>query len=94
MSTYSAHVDRHNARVNVLFLLLIDRDLAAMDENAASACFHALLVYLEELRNRSVQENNILQGPDYPGMRQYLLVGQTCCYGELNCTDHYIKHLL
>uniref|UniRef100_G3NDV7 Signal transducer and activator of transcription 1b n=1 Tax=Gasterosteus aculeatus TaxID=69293 RepID=G3NDV7_GASAC len=50
-----------------------DWDLAAMDENAASACFHALLVYLEELRNRSVQENNILQGPDYPGMRQYLL---------------------
>lgn len=50
-----------------------DWDLAAVDENAASSCFYALLMCLAEQWNRSVQENNILQGPDYPGMKDYLL---------------------
>ncbi|XP_038575494.1 signal transducer and activator of transcription 1-alpha/beta-like [Micropterus salmoides] len=50
-----------------------DWDLAAVDENMASTCFHALLVYLEEQRKRSVQDNTILQGPDFPGMKDYLL---------------------
>ncbi|XP_054471638.1 signal transducer and activator of transcription 1-alpha/beta-like [Anoplopoma fimbria] len=50
-----------------------DWDLAAVDENKARTCFHALLVSLEELRNRSVQQNNILLGPDFPGMQDYLL---------------------
>lgn len=45
-----------------------------MDRNKAMACFRELLVYLEEQWNRSVQEKNILQGPDLPGMRDYLLV--------------------
>ncbi|XP_068561187.1 signal transducer and activator of transcription 1-alpha/beta-like [Cebidichthys violaceus] len=50
-----------------------DWDSAAVDENKASTCFHVLLVYLEELWNCSVQENNILQGPDFSGMKDYLL---------------------
>lgn len=66
--------------MKVHFLLICLRDLAAVDENMASTCFHALLVYLEEQRKRSVQDNTILQGPDFPGMKDYLLVGRTCCY--------------
>lgn len=50
-----------------------------MDENKASACFHALLVYLEEQWNRSIQENNILQAPDFAGMQDYLVVGEMRC---------------
>lgn len=49
-----------------------------MDENKARVCFQTLLVYLEEQWNRSVREKSILQGPDFSGMRDYLLVGQTC----------------
>nr|XP_046259973.1 signal transducer and activator of transcription 1-alpha/beta-like isoform X2 [Scatophagus argus] len=51
-----------------------DWDLAAVDENRAAMCFQALLVYLEEQWNRSLEESNILQGPDYSGMREYLLM--------------------
>ncbi|KAI9535049.1 hypothetical protein NQZ68_007137, partial [Dissostichus eleginoides] len=51
----------------------LDWDLAAGDENAASTCFHALLEDLQEQWIRSVQENMLLQGPDYTGMRDYLL---------------------
>uniref|UniRef100_H3DKH4 Signal transducer and activator of transcription n=1 Tax=Tetraodon nigroviridis TaxID=99883 RepID=H3DKH4_TETNG len=47
--------------------------LAASDENEANACFHSLLDYLEEQWKRSVQEHSILQGPDFAGMRAYLL---------------------
>lgn len=50
-----------------------------MDENKANTCLRALLMFLDEQWNRSVQENNILQGPDFRGMKDYLLVGQTCC---------------
>ncbi|XP_070831734.1 signal transducer and activator of transcription 1-alpha/beta-like [Chaetodon trifascialis] len=51
----------------------LDWDSAAVDENRASACFRTLVVNLDELWSRSVLENNILQGPDFPGMRDYLL---------------------
>ncbi|XP_072252610.1 signal transducer and activator of transcription 1b [Leuresthes tenuis] len=50
-----------------------DWDLTAVDENRAHTCFHALLEYLEEQWNRSVQDNNILQGPDFQGMKVYLI---------------------
>lgn len=50
------------------------RHVAAMNEDQASACFFSLLDYLEGQRKRSVQENNMLQGPDFAGMRAYLLV--------------------
>ncbi|TDH07208.1 hypothetical protein EPR50_G00121170 [Perca flavescens] len=50
-----------------------DWDAAAVDENKASMCFHVLLVYLEEQWKHSVQENNILQGPDFSWMKDYLL---------------------
>ncbi|XP_051260841.1 signal transducer and activator of transcription 1-alpha/beta [Dicentrarchus labrax] len=50
-----------------------DWDSAADDENKARTCFNALLEYLEEQWNRSIQENNILQGPDFPGIRDYLM---------------------
>ncbi|XP_028249682.1 signal transducer and activator of transcription 1-alpha/beta-like isoform X2 [Parambassis ranga] len=46
---------------------------AAVDENKAKTCFHAFLLCLEEQWNRSVQENNILQGPDFSGMKDYLV---------------------
>lgn len=80
MIPHLAHTHTHSLWINVHFLLLCFRDSAAADENKACTCFHALLVYLEEQWNRSVQENNILKGPDFSGMRDYLLVGQTCCY--------------
>ncbi|XP_070770333.1 signal transducer and activator of transcription 1-alpha/beta-like [Enoplosus armatus] len=50
-----------------------DWSLAAVDEKHASTCLHALLVSLDEQWNRSLQENNILQGPDFPGMKNHLL---------------------
>uniref|UniRef100_A0A3P9NH28 STAT transcription factor protein interaction domain-containing protein n=1 Tax=Poecilia reticulata TaxID=8081 RepID=A0A3P9NH28_POERE len=39
---------------------------------ASAACFCALLQHLEEQWRRSVQENAILQGPDFPRMRAYI----------------------
>ncbi|XP_030283751.1 signal transducer and activator of transcription 1-alpha/beta-like [Sparus aurata] len=50
-----------------------DWDSAAVDENKANTCLRALLMFLDEQWNRSVQENNILQGPDFRGMKDYLL---------------------
>ncbi|KAM4558661.1 signal transducer and activator of transcription 1-like isoform 2-T2 [Odontesthes bonariensis] len=50
-----------------------DWDYTAVDENRARTCFHALLEYLEEQWNRSVQHSNILQGPDFQGMKDYLI---------------------
>ncbi|XP_073329810.1 signal transducer and activator of transcription 1-alpha/beta-like [Pagrus major] len=50
-----------------------DWDSAAVDENEANTCFRALLMFLDEQWDRSVQENNILQGPDFQGMKDYLL---------------------
>uniref|UniRef100_UPI0037E7FF48 signal transducer and activator of transcription 1-alpha/beta-like isoform X2 n=1 Tax=Semicossyphus pulcher TaxID=241346 RepID=UPI0037E7FF48 len=50
-----------------------DWDLAAVDENKARTCFQALLVYLEEQWNCCVLENNMLQGPDFQGMKVYML---------------------
>ncbi|XP_030614834.1 signal transducer and activator of transcription 1-alpha/beta-like [Archocentrus centrarchus] len=50
-----------------------DWDSAAVDENRARTCFQALLVFLEEQWKRSIQENIILQGPDFSSMRDYLL---------------------
>ncbi|KAM4730621.1 signal transducer and activator of transcription 1-like isoform 2-T2 [Anableps anableps] len=43
-----------------------DWESAAVDENAAKTRFHALL---EHLWSRSIQENNILQGPNFSRMR-------------------------
>ncbi|XP_014828981.1 PREDICTED: signal transducer and activator of transcription 1-like isoform X2 [Poecilia mexicana] len=50
-----------------------DWSSAAVNENAAAACFCALLQHLEEQWHRSVQENSILQGPDFPRMRAYIV---------------------
>lgn len=50
------------------------RVLAAADEPTAHICFHVLLVYLEEQWRLCVQQNQILQRPDYSGMRDFLLV--------------------
>ncbi|XP_032386112.1 signal transducer and activator of transcription 1-alpha/beta isoform X2 [Etheostoma spectabile] len=49
-----------------------DWDAAAVDVNKASACLHVLLVYLEEEWSRSVQAN-ILDGPNFQLMKDYLL---------------------
>ncbi|KAK5861493.1 hypothetical protein PBY51_022886 [Eleginops maclovinus] len=51
----------------------LDWDSAAGKENEAFTCFHALLRDLQERFTRSVQENSLLQGPDYNGMKEYLL---------------------
>lgn len=64
-------------QLNLLFLCI--RDSAAVDEHRARTCFQALLVFLEEQWYRSVQENNILQGPDFSRMKDYLLVEQIWC---------------
>ena len=62
-----------------IFLLLCFRDSAAVDVNKAGACFRALLQDLEQQWNRFAQESNILHGPDFPGIKNYLLVGKTSC---------------
>ncbi|KAM7407848.1 hypothetical protein PAMA_003557 [Pampus argenteus] len=49
-----------------------DWDSAAVDENKANTCFHVLVASLEEQWNRCVQENHILQGPDFLGFRSHL----------------------
>lgn len=66
--------------LNLLFLCI--RDSAAVDEHRARTCFQALLVFLQEQWYRSVQENNILQGPDFSRMKDYLLVGQMMLCAE------------
>lgn len=53
-----------------------------MNENAAAECFCALLQQLEEQWRRSVQENAILQGPDFPKMRAYMVVRRSRCSGQ------------
>ncbi|KAM9363983.1 signal transducer and activator of transcription 1-like [Pholidichthys leucotaenia] len=50
-----------------------DWDLAATDETRAIGCFQVMLVYLEEEWNRSMQEKNILEGPDFSLMKDVLL---------------------
>ncbi|KAM9850499.1 signal transducer and activator of transcription 1-alpha/beta-like isoform 2-T2 [Aulostomus maculatus] len=50
-----------------------DWDSAAEDGNKARTCFSALLQNLEEQWNVSVQENKILQGPNFPGMKDDIL---------------------
>lgn len=50
-----------------------DWDSAAVNENKAAACLNALLVYLEEQWNHFLLDTNVLQGPDFVGMRDYLL---------------------
>ncbi|XP_038155475.1 signal transducer and activator of transcription 1-alpha/beta-like [Cyprinodon tularosa] len=49
-----------------------DWDSAAVDEEAARGCFQGLLEHLMDQWKRSVQENNILQGPNFSGMRDCL----------------------
>lgn len=50
---------------------------ASVDDLKAKTCFDSLLNSLEEEWGRCVKDNNILQGPDLPGIKEYLLVGQT-----------------
>lgn len=49
-----------------------DWDSAAGDEDKARTCFNALLVYLDEQWMRSLQENTILQGPNFSQMKHNL----------------------
>lgn len=53
-----------------------------MNENEAAACFYALLQQLEEQWRRSVQENAILQGPDFPRMRAFMVVRRSRRSGQ------------
>ncbi|MEQ2303363.1 hypothetical protein AMECASPLE_016051 [Ameca splendens] len=46
---------------------------AAVDENAARTCFQALLEHLQDQWTHSIQENNILQGPNFSGMKDYVM---------------------
>ncbi|XP_076012020.1 signal transducer and activator of transcription 1-alpha/beta-like [Genypterus blacodes] len=49
-----------------------DWDLAALDEQEARNRFHELLVHLGQQQILSVQQNNILQGPDFGRIKDYL----------------------
>ncbi|XP_024141705.1 signal transducer and activator of transcription 1-alpha/beta [Oryzias melastigma] len=51
-----------------------DWDSAAVDENKAVMCLCALLNHLEEQRNLMLQGRNILLGPDFSWMNNYLLM--------------------
>ncbi|XP_061698246.1 signal transducer and activator of transcription 4 [Syngnathoides biaculeatus] len=46
---------------------------ASLDDQKAKTCFNSLLVYLEEEWSRCVNHENILQGPDLPGIKEYVL---------------------
>ncbi|GLD51502.1 signal transducer and activator of transcription 1-alpha/beta-like protein [Lates japonicus] len=70
---YERKFPRHIRHSLCLCIESQDWDLAALDENKARACFHALLMYMDEQWNHSLQENNSLPGPDFPGMRDYLV---------------------
>ncbi|XP_018526718.1 signal transducer and activator of transcription 1-alpha/beta isoform X4 [Lates calcarifer] len=70
---YERKFPRHIRHSLCLCIESQDWDLAALDENKARACFHALLMYLDEQWNHSLQENNFLPGPDFPGMKDYLV---------------------
>ncbi|XP_018552164.1 signal transducer and activator of transcription 1-alpha/beta isoform X2 [Lates calcarifer] len=70
---YERKFPRHIRHSLCLCLESQDWDLAALDENKARACFHALLMYLDEQWNHSLQDNNFFPGPDFPGMKDYLV---------------------
>ncbi|XP_058510794.1 signal transducer and activator of transcription 1-alpha/beta-like isoform X2 [Solea solea] len=67
---YETKFPRHIRHCLCFFIEGQDWDSIAVDENKARACFNNLLMHLE---HRSVQESNILQGPDFPGMSDYLV---------------------
>ncbi|XP_021165429.2 signal transducer and activator of transcription 1 isoform X1 [Fundulus heteroclitus] len=46
---------------------------AAVVEDAARTCFQGLLEHLQEQWNRSIQENIILPGPNFSGMRDFVV---------------------
>lgn len=48
-------------------------EVAASDEATARNVLQALVVKLEELRNESVHNNNVLTGPDYSAMKDFVL---------------------
>ncbi|XP_026151589.1 signal transducer and activator of transcription 1-alpha/beta-like [Mastacembelus armatus] len=70
---YEKKFPRHIRHSLCFWIESQDWDLAAEDENKAAMCFCALLAYLEEQWNRSIQENNVFSGPDFPGMQDYLV---------------------
>uniref|UniRef100_A0A4W6BVR8 STAT transcription factor protein interaction domain-containing protein n=1 Tax=Lates calcarifer TaxID=8187 RepID=A0A4W6BVR8_LATCA len=70
---YERKFPRHIRHSLCLCIESQDWDLAALDENKARACFHALLMYLDEQWNHSLQDNNFFPGPDFPGMKDYLV---------------------
>ncbi|KAK2839468.1 hypothetical protein Q5P01_013208 [Channa striata] len=70
---YDRKFPRHIRHTLCFYIESQDWDSAAVDENKAAACFHELLVYLDEQWNRSIQQNNILQAPDFSGIKDYLV---------------------
>ncbi|XP_019955224.2 signal transducer and activator of transcription 1-like [Paralichthys olivaceus] len=70
---YEGKFPRHIRHSLCFYIESQDWDAAAVDVNKARACFHALLEYLEQQWNYFVQESNILCGPDFPGMKNYLV---------------------
>ncbi|XP_071337338.1 signal transducer and activator of transcription 1-alpha/beta-like [Trachinotus anak] len=70
---YERNFPRHIRHCLCPCIERLDWDAAAVDENKASDCLHALLMYLNELWSHSVQDNCILPGPDFPGMKDYLV---------------------
>ncbi|XP_028991716.1 signal transducer and activator of transcription 1-alpha/beta-like isoform X2 [Betta splendens] len=69
---YETTFPRHIRHSLCCYIESQDWDSAAVDECKANACFYALMLYLDE-QKCSVQENNVLQAPDFPGMQDYLL---------------------
>ncbi|XP_022595920.1 signal transducer and activator of transcription 1-alpha/beta-like isoform X1 [Seriola dumerili] len=70
---YERKFPRHIRHCLCMCIEDLDWDSAAVDENKAIVCFHALIFYLEQQWNQSVQQNHNLPGPDFQGMRDYLL---------------------
>ncbi|XP_067373544.1 signal transducer and activator of transcription 1-alpha/beta-like isoform X2 [Channa argus] len=70
---YETKFPRHIRHTLCFYIESQDWDLAAVDPKKAAACFHEILVYLEEQWNRSIQEGKILEAPDFLGIKEYLV---------------------
>ncbi|XP_019728372.1 signal transducer and activator of transcription 1-like [Hippocampus comes] len=70
---YERKFPRHIRHYLSVWIENQDWHSASVDDLKAKTSFNSLLNSLEEEWGRCVKDNNILQGPDLPGIKEYLL---------------------
>ncbi|XP_061649480.1 signal transducer and activator of transcription 4 [Phyllopteryx taeniolatus] len=70
---YERKFPRHIRQYLSVWIENQDWHSASVDDQKARTCFNSLLVYLEEEWSRCTKHENILQGPDLPGIKEYVL---------------------